>query len=715
MSKGKSERPAKSPWPIDARLFVAAICAVMIFGFLAQVVTTSGFKVNKTYVTLDTRGADLGMELYKPTDVDSSAKLPCIILAHGGSESLATTSLMAWELARRGFVVLSANMYGAGTSEQPVINDSNQVPGKYTRDCALGYYDALQYARSLAYVDQTRLGMWGHSQGYLNESAAILLDGGYYTMNDRMLNVLHDDFGLAISEKQVGQKADDIAAAGLKPAQLALYEYRKVEQRKIYDTRVKAARISASYFAKPVMVAGNKVLRDPQMNLTVGMGTHETPKAYYLGQTDQYKGIFHTGGAAAERLGWYGIPDWSMDQKAVSTQLGSLFATNVTSSADLRKAVDGRSARMFYSPATFHSGNLWSSEGIGQTVEFFTQALEYNNGELTGANAKAISSKSLTCFFALALTTLAVLSMIAVIASLASLLLKRVFFAPCRKPLYAPAMTTKMPLFWISAAVTAVITYFGAYMGTRENEGFQFSNATMSKFLPYEPGQIRLFFMIAFMGVVGVAAFALLSLAFGKRAGAKLPSLRDLNIAAGWEAALKTVLLCLAVFGAGYLAADAVQYLFGQRLLYLDGSFEVMKPYGFGRLLRYAVILLPFTLMISATSNLTVLKNVSDRMDTIISVAVNSLGAYVFLGVAFFFTFQKADSGVFYSLHTALSLFTLIPIANYLYRKLFKMSGSVWAGAIIVALLLAWRLSGFNSHMFMYYGPNRISAFFGIY
>lgn len=715
MRKGVSERPAKAPWPLEAKLFAAAICAVLLFSFLAQAVTTRGFKINKSYITVDVRGADIGMELYKPTDVDSSAKLPCVILAHGGSESLATTSLMAWELARRGFVVLAANMYGAGTSEQPVINDSGQAPGKYTRDCALGYYDVLQYARGLAYVDQTRLGMWGHSQGYLNESAAILLDGGYYTMNDRMLNVLHDGFGLEISEKQVSQKADDIAAASLKPAQLALYEYRKAEQRAIYDTRVKAARISASYFGKPVMVAGNKVLRDPQMNLTVGMGTHETPKAYYLGQTDQYKGIFHTGGAAVERLGWYAIPDWSMDPKAVSAQLGGLFATSAASSADLRAAIESRSARMFYSPATFHSGNLWSSEGIGQTVEFFTQSLEYNNGELAGANAKAIPSRSLTCFYALALTTLAVLSMIGVLVSLAFLLLKRAFFAPCRKPLYEPAMTTKMPIFWISAAVTAVITYFGAYMGTRENEGFQFSNATMSKFLPYEPGQVRLFFMIAFMGVVGVIAFVVLSLAFGKRGGSKLPSLRDLNIAAGWEAVLKTVLLCLAVFGAGYFAACSVQYLFGQRLLYLDGSFEVMNPYGFGRLLRYAIILLPFTLMISATSNLTVLKNVSDRMDTLVSVVVNSLGAYVFLGVAFFFTFQKVDSGVFYSLHTALSLFTLIPIANYLYRKLFKMSGSVWAGAVIVALLLAWRLSGFNSHMFMYYGPNRIAAFFGIY
>jgi hypothetical protein len=709
------EKKVKAPWSTGARMFALSVCLVLLFSFLAQAVNSNGFKVNKTYVTVDVRGADLGMELYKPTNVDSSAKLPCIVLAHGGSEDIATTSLMAWELARRGFVVLNANMYGAGTSEQPVINDSGQIPSKYTRDSSLGYFDALQYARTLVYVDQTRIGMWGHSQGYLNESAAIYLDGAYYTMNDRMFNVLHDVFGLKITEKQLTQKADDIAVASLKPNQLAFYNYLKTEQRKIFDTRVKAARISASYFGKPVMVAGLKVVRDPQMNLTVGMGTHETPKAYYLGTSDQYKGIFHTGTGDVSRLGWYDIPDWSMDPKATSSKVGSLFQTSILSSADLKKAVEDRSARMLYSPETFHSGNIWSPAGISQTVEFFTQALEYNNGELAGGAAHPIASQSLVCFYALALTTLAVLSMIGMLVSLACVLIKRSFFAPCRKSLYEPMMTITMPIFWISAVVTAVITYLGSYMSTRENEGFQFSNATMTKFLPYEPGQIRLFFMIAFMGVVGVVAFILLSLVFGKKNGPRMPSIKDLNISAGWEAVLKTVLLCLAVFGVGYLAADVVQYLFGQRLLYLDGSFEVMKPYGFGRLIRYALILLPFTLMISGTSNMTIVKNVSDRMDTLISVVVNSIGAYIFLAVAFYFTFRKFDSGVFYSLHTALSLFTLIPIANYLYRKMFKLSGSVWAGAILVALVLAWRLSGFNSHMFMYYGPDRISALFGIY
>jgi hypothetical protein len=57
---------------------------MLAFSFFAELVVTNGLRVSKTYVTIDVRGADWGMKLYKPRDVDSSHKLPCMILAHGG-------------------------------------------------------------------------------------------------------------------------------------------------------------------------------------------------------------------------------------------------------------------------------------------------------------------------------------------------------------------------------------------------------------------------------------------------------------------------------------------------------------------------------------------------------------------------------------------------------------------------------------------------------
>jgi hypothetical protein len=132
------------------------------------------------------------------------------------------------------------------------------------------------------------------------------------------------------------------------------------------------------------------------------------------------------------------------------------------------------------------------------------------------------------------------------------------------------------------------------------------------------------------------------------------------------------------------------------------------------RLFKYAIILLPFTLVISSLNNLTIVKNVSDTTDTIISVVVNSLGAYLLIAIGLVLTYSTKDHGVVFALHGILSLLPIIPIVNYLYRKLFKMSGSIWAGAIVVSLLLSWRLASYISHMFMYIGPNEISAFWGM-
>ncbi len=55
------------------------------------------------------------------------------------------------------------------------------------------------------------------------------------------------------------------------------------------------------------------------------------------------------------------------------------------------------------------------------------------------------------------------------------------------------------------------------------------------------------------------------------------------------------------------------------------------------------------------------------------------------------------------------------PVMSYIYRKMYKMTGNVWLGAMLVAVILGWRLSSYISHQFIYWGPNELSAFWGIY
>ena len=194
------------------RLFVLLMAFVFLFGFIAQAIVTQGYKVSVTEVNMELRGGNLNMEVYRPTNIAKGDKLPCMILAHGGSECLATPVIHAWEYAKRGYVVINVSMYGAGLSDMPEYMEDGADETNYSRNSGThGLWDALQYARAIDYVDSTRIGIWGHSQGYTIGCTVPIYDGNLFTLNDRLLNILYDEFGVEISEEDLLRNADEIA------------------------------------------------------------------------------------------------------------------------------------------------------------------------------------------------------------------------------------------------------------------------------------------------------------------------------------------------------------------------------------------------------------------------------------------------------------------------------------------------------------------------
>ena len=91
--------------------------------------------------------------LYMPNGVSANAPAPGIMMFHGLNNQKAYMSNTALELARRGYVVLSADMSGHGFSNGS--NGSNGYDGP----------DALSYLRSLPTVDKDNIGLIGMSQG----------------------------------------------------------------------------------------------------------------------------------------------------------------------------------------------------------------------------------------------------------------------------------------------------------------------------------------------------------------------------------------------------------------------------------------------------------------------------------------------------------------------------------------------------------------------
>jgi len=704
-------KTVKGSW----RLFALFLAIILLCSIVSQMIITQGYKIQISTITYEVRGGELNFELYKPTDASSAEKLPCIILSHGGSESLAANSLNAWEFAKRGFVVMNVSMYSCGLSEQPAINDGGTTEENYFRGGTQGMYDALQYARSIAYVDPERIAFWGHSAGYICESATLLQDGEYLSMNDRMLNVLYDEFGVQISEEQLTQNADDIAAAELNAEQLAVYNYRKGEVQKIVNGYVKGARIHEMFAEAKVTVAGHEVVRNLQSNFMVSIGSHEDNGTYYNGETDQYKSIFHTGTANVERNTWYNICDYINDPTATSTQIGAFFDTRIDNSQELADAIQNGTARIFLNPETFHNGMLWDGRAISTTIEFYTQVLGYNNGNI-GEDNHPISSKNLaSSYTALAFTTLAFLSVIGLLIALASILLKSTFFAGIVSAPYEPKLSTKDKGFYITAVFAFIAAFLGVWFNSMADLSFSLSNATATKWLPWEPGQMRTFMMIIGTAVPGLILFLLIGFINRKDKSGTLAKISDVRVKCGWKNFAKTCLICVILFATFYIIAAFIKEFFDARFLIADGTFEMMKPYGFMRTFKYALILLPFTLIISTMNNMWSLKNVSDTKDTIINVIVTSLGAEVLILISILVTYSSPQQAVLFNLHTLLPIIIYAPVMSYLYRKIYKLTGSVWLGAMLVAVILGWRLSSYISHQFIYWGPNEMAAFWGIY
>lgn len=143
----------------------------------------------------------------------------------------------------------------------------------------------------------------------------------------------------------------------------------------------------------------------------------------------------------------------------------------------------------------------------------------------------------------------------------------------------------------------------------------------------------------------------------------------------------------------------------------IDGAFDTMKANAIGRMMRYFFVLLPQCLIISTLNNMVSFKGVSDSADTALNVLFTSLGMIILISIAFIFTYSNVKNPDIFHIQCILSIIPLVPITNYMYRKLYELTGSSWLGAFFVAIVLCWRCSGYISHQFMWYGANKVSAF----
>jgi len=170
----EDDRPRRSWWRDRSKvLLVVSILMMLLGSLLARQIHTAGDSVKVTETSIfTTDGYQISAYVYTPASATPDAPAPGIAMWHGLNnvkEYMANTAL---ELARRGFVVVSADQTGHGSSTGP--NNAAGCGGPAT----------LAYLQTQPNVDTDRIGLVGMSQGGFcaATSAALSQPDGYQSI-----------------------------------------------------------------------------------------------------------------------------------------------------------------------------------------------------------------------------------------------------------------------------------------------------------------------------------------------------------------------------------------------------------------------------------------------------------------------------------------------------------------------------------------------------
>lgn len=131
-------------------------CLIALLGASLVQTSAGAVQVRKVHWVAPT-GKALDALLLTPSGIKPTDKAPAIVTTHGWYNNKEMQDMNYVEFSRRGYVVLALDMYSHGNSDAIGANDVQ------TR--ATGMTDAVEYVASLPYVDRTRIGVTGHSNG----------------------------------------------------------------------------------------------------------------------------------------------------------------------------------------------------------------------------------------------------------------------------------------------------------------------------------------------------------------------------------------------------------------------------------------------------------------------------------------------------------------------------------------------------------------------
>ncbi|MHA1971862.1 MAG: alpha/beta hydrolase [Candidatus Hodarchaeales archaeon] len=176
-------------------ILVFLLVSFIITGTVSTTIfNTSYGTLTVTNITIENNSIMLSGTLYRPIKASINNTMPAVICLHGFMNAKTTMSGISLELARRDFVTLALDAVGHGNSEGGLGGD----------DPTLGVLAAVNYVRSLDFVNPSLIGLVGHSMGAAavratalidkNISATVLIGGGISTLGKTSYGTINSTF-----------------------------------------------------------------------------------------------------------------------------------------------------------------------------------------------------------------------------------------------------------------------------------------------------------------------------------------------------------------------------------------------------------------------------------------------------------------------------------------------------------------------------------------
>jgi len=151
-------------------LLIFGACVILLGSMIifAQLFNTDFGKIKVLSVRIEGDNINVAGYLYRPKSVDNTSNLPAVVLIHGVMNAKEPMTALALELARNGIVALSIDALNHGSTVSNLTSTENP---------SLGGVTAVNYLKTLDFVNSSNIGLVGHSMGVGAIRATSFIEG----------------------------------------------------------------------------------------------------------------------------------------------------------------------------------------------------------------------------------------------------------------------------------------------------------------------------------------------------------------------------------------------------------------------------------------------------------------------------------------------------------------------------------------------------------